>query len=112
MDESRSHAQRLWRSTQQARDEANALVGALEEMANEAETLVQEEVNKHPYTTVAAAAGVGFVLGGGLATRLTQMLIGIAGRVAIAVAVREVSNVLGSSDRAAVPVEETSAHYH
>jgi hypothetical protein len=35
---------------------------------------VPERVQRHPYGTLAAAAGVGFVLGGGLFTRLTARL--------------------------------------
>ena len=37
------------------------------------------------------AAGVGYVLGGGLATRFTVVLLGIATRLATAVAMREVA---------------------
>ncbi len=37
---------------------------------------------RHPYLMVAAAAGLGYVLGGGLFTRSTARLLGLAGRVA------------------------------
>jgi hypothetical protein len=37
---------------------------------------------RHPYLLVAAAAGLGYVLGGGLFTRSTARLLGLAGRVA------------------------------
>src|SRR6266446_5027481 len=98
MNESRSHAQRLWSNTRQVSSDANALVGALEEMASEVEALVQEQIDERPYMTLAAAAAVGFVVGGGLATRMTKALGGIASRVAIAVAAREIGRRLGSSD--------------
>lgn len=39
-------------------------------------------VGRHPYAMVAAAVGVGYVLGGGLFTRTTARLLGLAGRVA------------------------------
>jgi len=39
-------------------------------------------VQRHPYLMVAAAAGLGYVLGGGLFTRTTARLLGMAGRVA------------------------------
>jgi hypothetical protein len=39
-------------------------------------------VHRHPYAMVAAAVGVGYVLGGGLFTRTTARLLGLAGRVA------------------------------
>ena len=39
-------------------------------------------VQRHPYLMVAATAGLGYVLGGGLFTRTTARLLGLAGRVA------------------------------
>jgi hypothetical protein len=41
---------------------------------------------RHPYGMVAGALGVGFVLGGGLSTRLTDRLAGTALRIGIAAA--------------------------
>jgi hypothetical protein len=43
---------------------------------------VRRRVRRHPYAMVAAAVGVGYVLGGGLFTRTTARLLGVAGRVA------------------------------
>jgi hypothetical protein len=39
-------------------------------------------VQRHPYGMVAAALGVGYVLGGGLFSRLTFRLVGVGVRVA------------------------------
>jgi hypothetical protein len=36
---------------------------------------------RHPYLLVAAALGVGYVLGGGLFTRTTARVLGVAGRL-------------------------------
>jgi hypothetical protein len=41
------------------------------------------QIREHPYGAVAAAAGVGFVLGGGLFTRLTGRAAGAAFRLAL-----------------------------
>jgi hypothetical protein len=43
---------------------------------------VRKRVRRHPYAMVAAALGVGYVLGGGLFSRTTIRLLGVAGRVA------------------------------
>ncbi len=43
---------------------------------------VRRRVRRHPYAMVAAALGVGYVLGGGLFSRTTARLLGVAGRVA------------------------------
>jgi hypothetical protein len=112
MDEARSHAEQLWRSTRQAGSDVNALVDALEDMVNEAGQMMQHQVEHRPYTTVAAAVGVGFVLGGGLATRLTRTLVSIAGRLALAVTAREISRRFGSSTGSVHPDNERRSSYH
>lgn len=38
-------------------------------------------VQRHPYAMMAAAVGVGYVLGGGLFSRTTARLLGLVGRV-------------------------------
>jgi hypothetical protein len=43
---------------------------------------VRRRVRRHPYVMMAAALGVGYVLGGGLFSRTTVRLLGVAGRVA------------------------------
>ncbi len=51
---------------------------------------------RHPYLLVAAAASLGYVLGGGLFTRTTARLVGLAGRVAALPLVR--SELLGLAE--------------
>ena len=48
-----------------------------------------EQVEERPYTTLGVAAGVGYVLGGGLSSRLTVVLLGAATRLVTVLAVRE-----------------------
>lgn len=43
---------------------------------------MRRRTRRHPYAMVAAALGVGYVLGGGLFSRTTVRLLGVAGRVA------------------------------
>ena len=42
---------------------------------------------RHPYGTVAAALGMGYVLGGGLFTRLTARIVGLGFKVGLRLAV-------------------------
>jgi len=42
---------------------------------NAVDGVLQKQVQERPYTTLAAAAGVGFVLGGGLRTSFGQLLV-------------------------------------
>jgi len=43
---------------------------------------MRRRVRRHPYAMLAAALSVGYVLGGGLFSRTTVRLLGVAGRVA------------------------------
>ena len=48
---------------------------------------LRSRVTEHPYAALAAAAGVGYVLGGGLFTRLTARTVKLALRVGASLAV-------------------------
>jgi len=47
---------------------------------------IDRRVARHPYGTVAAALGIGYVLGGGLFSRLTARVLGLGLRVGIRLA--------------------------
>jgi hypothetical protein len=48
---------------------------------------LQGRANRHPYGTVAAALGIGYVLGGGLFSPLTGRLVGLGLRIGLRLAV-------------------------
>ena len=81
----------------QIRHDANALATAVQEATDELERHLSEEVQKRPFSTLGVAAGVGYVLGRGLPSRLTGVLLNVATRLAIALAARELSARLSSS---------------
>jgi hypothetical protein len=47
---------------------------------------IQGRVSRHPYGTLAAALGIGYVLGGGLFSRLTGRILGLGLRLGIRLA--------------------------
>lgn len=51
---------------------------------------LQTQIEQNPYTTLAAAAGIGFILGGGLFSRLGAKLLATAIRVGVASAAQPV----------------------
>ena len=75
----------------QIHHDAHALAAAVRDAADDLERYLTEQVEERPYTTLGVAAGVGFVLGGGLRSRLTVVLLGAATRLATAVAARELA---------------------
>jgi hypothetical protein len=68
-------AQKAWSRTQ----------GAVSELKRAAD--IDERVARHPYGTLAAALGMGYVLGGGLFTPLTSRIVALGLRIGIRLAV-------------------------
>jgi ElaB/YqjD/DUF883 family membrane-anchored ribosome-binding protein len=48
---------------------------AVERLYTQASTVLQEQVQQRPYAALAAAAGLGFVLGGGLGSSTGRLLL-------------------------------------
>lgn len=69
-------------------DDARALTLAVRSATDDVERYLRDQVNRRPYRTLGVAAGVGYVLGGGLRPRLTLVLVGAATRMATALAAR------------------------
>ena len=59
--------------------------GAVSELKRAAD--IDERVARHPYGTIAAALGMGYVLGGGLFTPLTSRIVALGLRIGIRLAV-------------------------
>jgi hypothetical protein len=45
--------------------------------------LLRRRLERRPYATLAVAAGVGYVLGGGVPSTVVRTLIGVGGRIAV-----------------------------
>lgn len=86
----------------QIQHDAHSLAAAVQEATNGLEGYLTEHVHRRPYVTLGVAAGVGYVLGGGLRSRLTAVLLGAATRVALAVAAREFGDRLSPAASASV----------
>lgn len=78
----------------QLHHDAHALAAAMQDATNGLEGYLTERVHNRPYVTLGVAAGVGYVLGGGLRSRLTAVLLAAATRVALAAAARELGDRL------------------
>jgi len=76
------------------KQDAAALATSMQESAQLFSRYVTEQVEQRPYTTLGVAAGVGYLLGGGLANRVTGAALGTAYKLALALAARELSTRL------------------
>jgi len=62
-------------------EDANLMADTMTDAATEIHMYLREQATQRPYVALGAAAGIGFVLGGGLSLRLTTTLLTIGGRL-------------------------------
>jgi ElaB/YqjD/DUF883 family membrane-anchored ribosome-binding protein len=93
--------QHLTETGRQIRGDAQNLVSHVSEAGTELQSYVTDMVRERPLATLGVAAGIGFLLGGGLTTRLTVLALGAGTRFAFALAAKEMSAALlpSSGDR-------------
>lgn len=77
-----SSARELLAQGQRVRQDVVALAGTVRQVTHGWQAVLRERFERQPYTTLALAAGVGYVLGGGLPTGLLRILFGVGGRLA------------------------------
>ena len=75
----------------QLQTDAQNLVTHASEAGGELQAYLTSQVRERPMTTLAAAAGIGYVLGGGLSSKLTVLMLGVATKMGMAIAAREMS---------------------
>jgi ElaB/YqjD/DUF883 family membrane-anchored ribosome-binding protein len=73
----------LIEQSERVREDVVALAGAVRQAARGWRSLLRDRLDRQPYATLAVAAGVGYVLGGGMPTLLVRSLIGMGGRLAL-----------------------------
>jgi hypothetical protein len=73
----------------QIQHDAEALAATVRDATDGVQRYLTAQVEQRPFGTLGVAAGVGYVLGGGLSSRLTVVLLGAATRVAMALVARE-----------------------
>lgn len=82
--------ERLQREFQRAREDTEAVVEDLRKLREELGSLLRERLESHPYLTLGASVGIGYVLGGGLPKGSPALAMGLATRMAAGWLMREV----------------------
>lgn len=83
-------ASEAWQSGGALFDQATQFVSTLQRGHGELGNQLTNVSAARPYVALGAAAGVGFVLGGGLTLGLTRRLFGLGGRLVVSMAMRRV----------------------
>lgn len=74
-------------STEELRNAAEDVASSVEQLYRVGDAFLGKHAEDKPYVILGAAAGVGFVLGGGLASRFAGRLLNVLGRLAVTHAV-------------------------
>lgn len=72
-----------------AREAATELAASAGDTLRYANAMVRRQLEEHPAATLGVAAGVGFVLAGGLASPVARSLVRTGTRVALGIALRQ-----------------------
>ena len=82
----------------QIQHDAEVLAATVREATGGVQRYLATQAEQRPFSTVSVAAGVGYVLGGGLSSRLAVLLLGAATRIAAALVARELSSRIVQND--------------
>lgn len=88
---------RLVEQSRRVRDDLEGLVSAVAEARSEWEEQLRSRLTERPYVGLAAAAGVGYVLGAGVSPLLLRAAFGLGTRIAFAMVMRRVAGALGDA---------------
>jgi hypothetical protein len=78
-----SRIERLQSKGQRVRQEVSGLTAEVEDALGDLDRTLRDQLDRRPYATLAAASGLGYVLGGGVPAALSRMVFGMGGRLAI-----------------------------
>ena len=93
---------RIQERGKEAYKEAQALASTLEQAVDEIGQFLREQAERRPYVSLATAAGIGYVLGGGVPSRLTGFVFGLSSRFAVEMFLRElIGGATGAGSSAA-----------
>jgi len=89
-DTSDDFRQRMAATGHTLQQDITALSQTLNDAAQDVSTALREQVKSRPYATLGVAAGIGYILGGGLTMRVGALLLGTGGRMVTNMLLREV----------------------
>ena len=90
-------ARELREQTERVREDLAEFSEAARRTMSSWEKVLREQLTRRPYAVLGAAAGVGYVLGGGVPPLVVRALLGAAGRVALENALLSLAGKTGRS---------------
>lgn len=87
----------------QIQHDAEALAAHVRDATSSVQHYLTAQVEQRPMTTLGVAAGLGYLLGGGLSSKLTLLMFAAATRLGAAVIAREVGGRLSLTNWSGTP---------
>jgi ElaB/YqjD/DUF883 family membrane-anchored ribosome-binding protein len=84
-----AHKNRIFEHTADLKEEAQDIASSLSELTRDLTDTVSVHLQQRPYAVLGVAAAVGYVLGGGLASRITRAGLGLGARIGMGMLVRQ-----------------------
>jgi hypothetical protein len=78
-----STVRQLYDQGNEAREQVVELADSIRGLLQDGNAVLRERMRTQPYATIAAAAGIGYVLGGGLSPSMVRLLVAAGGRIAL-----------------------------
>jgi ElaB/YqjD/DUF883 family membrane-anchored ribosome-binding protein len=88
---------RIFEHTAEAKEEAQMLASSLGELTQDVSSYVEEQVKQRPWAVLGVAAAIGYVIGGGLPSRITRAGVSIAMRMGSGMLVNQLMERHGAS---------------
>jgi hypothetical protein len=79
----RASVRQIYDQTRRVGNELGALADAARQALEGCRALARERLEEQPYATLAVAAGIGYVLGGGVPTTVMRLVFGVGSRLAV-----------------------------
>jgi len=98
-DEETASARRVFDETRELRREIGELIATAERILGETEAVLRSELARRPYLTLGVAAGAGYVLGGGVPSRVARWAAGVGMRVLLMSLVQEIVSQTNGGSR-------------
>lgn len=84
-----SHRNRIFEHTAELKEEAQDLASSLKDLSADVRGALEEQLEQRPYAVLGVAAAFGYVLGGGLPSRITRAGLGIGMRIGMGMLMRQ-----------------------
>jgi len=89
--EEKKHENGMGGGSAELRDAWSDVTSSIGDLYRAADAFATEQAHERPYVLLGVAAGIGFILGGGLASRFGAALLGVGSRLAASRIVEELT---------------------